>query len=180
MAAEIGYNSPLYLNQAYFNPSYFLLGQEEVVQPPVQPPVLAPAAHRNLFRPIRGAATPDTRVEALGSLRFYRPEVYDLIQGVWLDPYRIEARSQIGIDLPVTGVVSPEISVNVTTTLHKRRPRCVGTAPFVRTASVGVTKLHTPEAGCATNAISVAGKAHHAYWTPETVQNLTEEMILLL
>jgi hypothetical protein len=144
-------------------------------------PELVPAGHwKHLFRPIRAADTVEVVVK--GSTRFSveLPETFDLRQAADAPCASCRCSSGFSTLPPVVGTTSTHVRVRGVCRTHTRRPKCAASAPFIRSQAYTLAYSDRPSGGCVATHTSRRGNTYYSLYTPATVQNPTDEMLLYL
>lgn len=147
-----------------------------------QPAVDKGGAHRkHLWRPLREASTPEVSVSGITRVAFSRPIVAPASVGTITPTYEhIEARARVGMELPTTGAKTPAVSTHIGSRVGVATPSCHAATRYCALQQSTAVNVLAPVAFCVTPEVSARGKTYYAFWTPETVQNPTPEMLSLL
>jgi hypothetical protein len=151
------------------------------IKTPYEPSIKGGATWKHLWSPIRAAETPEEKVKHTTSVRVILPETHQLIR-IPADtlPERIVRHSRIGVETPTLGAMVPAVSVRGTHKARYRRPKAHAQTAFVRAVSESRVNVIPPVPEVVVMPVSIRAKSYYGYYTPEAVQNLTEEMVMWL
>lgn len=145
------------------------------------PPDRKGAGHKHLWTPLREAVTEPVSLKQETRLRFKTPQTpVPLSIGVDTDPVRVRHLTKVKGIKPLPSVVPPEVSVRAPIKVKTRKPRGAVNTGFVRVPNEIRVNWLPPIPEVVVMPVPVRGKTYHAYWTPETVQNPTEELLMML
>jgi len=156
-------------------------GYDESGQPIEVESNLVPAGHwKHLFRPIRAAEAHSVAVRGSTRWALAVPETCDLRQSAETPAVSSRGRVRFSVLAPHSGTLAAEVGARVrgSSTIH--RPRGGSAAPFVRSQAYMQSAMSAPEAGCAARMVARRRQVYHSFYTPKTVQNPTDAMLLML
>ena len=160
---------------ALFAGTLFGPGQDFVV--PEQP---AEQNYANLFKAIRTADAHEVRFKVDSRWKQLTPETYDIRRAVEINETTARSYSRFRTKLPDTHSISDGIRQAVYAKYKIDTPIGAAQAPFIRVKADAAKIAGAVSTGSNSPAIRVRHKTYHAHWTPETVQNLTDEMLMEL
>lgn len=135
----------------------------------------------HLWTPLREAVSPTVSVQGATRAAFSRPEtVCRPSVGVSTDPVRVTSTSRGGAELPTLGVMPPAASVRALSRFSLRKPQAAANSRFRQAMHSSRANWLPPIPEVVVLPVGVRRQAHYAYWTPETVQNLPEEVLYML
>lgn len=137
----------------------------------------SPAAKWNPYKPVE---VPPTNLTAVSRVKVLVPEVYVFSTMVETPHVNIVATTRVMSETPTTGVMPPTVRVIGEAKAHGKTPKGYAQTPFVRAVANIIVNRVPPIPEVVVMSIPIHRKTHYSYWTPKTVQNLTEEMILTL
>lgn len=143
---------------------------------------LEPAGHwKHLFRPIRGATTPEVKGKCRPEWRLLKPETFR-IKIVVADTPAIpgKAKSAYKLDTPNSGTSSKIVRVRSRTRFSTTKPWCASSVHPITGFARAWWRVHSPKAGSVSWEIPTANMVMFRVIPPETVKNPTEEMLSLL
>lgn len=149
---------------------------------PADKVVLSGGGHwKHLYRPLREVSVDPVKVSARSAVRVVRPTVGRTLQipaEVIAD--RVVATSRVTVELPATGVMPPMVRVSGSERVRFKKPKCGARSPFTRATSSCRVNVLPPIPEVTVMPVSIRRKTYYGYYTPETVQNPTEEMMYFL
>ena len=135
-----------------------------------------------VFEPVRAATAHEVSIPPSSArVRPLLPDAFDYSHGAEAD-FTLLPRARSGVNAlePSTGVFTEGVSVRSEQRVAVKRPKAHAVSALRRAISQSRAGVHVPHAGSETPATRLSASAHYAYWTPETVQNLPEELIMFL
>lgn len=138
------------------------------------------AGYKPQWTPIRTAETPEVRLSAVSKVRTRLPETYNFTTIAETPFIRVAVMSRVAAETPETGVMVAAKTAKATSAVNAKRPSGHANTPFVRAVSNSRVNWLPPIPEVVVMPVSIRRRSHYSYWTPETVQNPTEEMILTL
>lgn len=135
-----------------------------------------------VFEHVRAATAHEVAITPSHSyVRSVLPEAFDYTRSAETDFTLLpRARSAVNALDPSTGVFTPDISVRAELHVSIKKPKAAARTLSRVVAAQARAGNEIPHAGAVTPDVNLPAKAYFAYWTPETVQNPTEEMMMLL
>jgi len=147
---------------------------------PREPNLVGGALWKHLWSPIREATVEPVPVKRTSRVQVLVPETFDLRQSAETNHVRVARGSRVGVEAPQTGTMVPAKGVRGTLTVKPRKPRAHAQTPFVRAISQRRVNVLPPVPTVVVMSVPVRRRTYYSYFTPETVQNLTEEQIMML
>lgn len=145
------------------------------------PPDVTGTGYKNLWTNIRIANTPEVSVKSDTHVRTLEPDPHRIVRTVDNTPLRrIDRGVRVNSETPNTGVTPPSAAVTANAKVRLRKPKGTVKAPFTRAFSRATVNNLAPIPVVRTEPVSIRGKTYYSYWTPETVQNLPEEILMYL
>ena len=179
MAFEAGVNSG-WVNNC--GTELFTLGWVQCETQPATRPATQPGAHwKHLWRPVREVVTEPLSVRAGARVTFPTPELRPNNYTEAVTPTtQLRARAGVLYEQPRSGAVPPAFRFKPNAGVSVTRPVGTTRTPYRRESVwVCINKL-APIGETTTPAISVSARGYYSFWTPETIQNPTEELISIL
>lgn len=160
----------------------FTLGWVQCETQPAVRPTTQPGAHwKHLWRPVREVVTEPLSVRARARVAFPTPELRPNSYTEALTPAtQVRARAGVLYEHPRSGAVPPTFRFKPNVEVSVTNPVGTTRTPYRReSALLSVNKL-APIGETITPTTNVSARGHYSFWTPETVQNPTEELISIL
>lgn len=139
--------------------------------------ILKDAAH--LWTPYREVVVEPVSLRSSTRVKVVQPDVPHVVRIAAESPFTTtKIQSHVGFETPNTGVTPQAVRVRAQVKSVVLTPRGHANTGFVRAVSHGTVNVLPPIPSVFVMPVSARGKAYYAYYTPETVQNLTEEQIM--
>jgi len=158
-----------YYATGYYRTGYYLPGAAVI------PQVSKAGGYRGMWTPVRTVSVDGVKVSAASYVRVIQPDVPR-----FTSPHANLAREPGDTRAKITPVSPPAVSLLVNSRVRYKKPTAGGMSTYVRVAGYSGVNHLPPSIGITVLPLPLRGKTYYSYYTPETVQNPTEEVLYFL